>query len=255
MSGGGCVHRASHRKSSGWGFWSCRFLLKQGKTMSDLFVSLVPSDNGVGPAAASAVSPRVAPEVGFRPVVATGPECRQACELLRGSSTLALVVKPVHSRADLEAAGMALSSGALPFSLLFICIAQVNAGGVSLIQLASRDFVFLFDVISAPELYDAGLREILEDQQHRIAVFGAFAAAKMLGHVGVMISSLFDVQMLDFALNPDRDSAPNMHDVRPSRAYSVTRLMAPILRCSGGAWGTRRLRWWRTSFGGGRCGR
>ncbi len=89
--------------------------------------------------------------------VASVQECRHACALLRGSPMLALVLKVVKG----------------------------PDGGLSLVQLASRDYVFLFDLWgkSGGELLDAGLREVLESTQRLLIVFSSLWVARTLARV------------------------------------------------------------------------
>lgn len=46
------------------------------------------------------MAPEEAIEEGFRPVVTSPVECRQACELLRGSPYLSVVLKPLKPRPE-----------------------------------------------------------------------------------------------------------------------------------------------------------
>jgi hypothetical protein len=132
-------------------------------------------------------------EEGFHPLVCSAEECRQACDLLRWSSVIAVVVKPATSHGD-KAEHAPQAREQLMFSML---------------QLASRDYVFLFDVASASvSLFESGLRTLLEDPQRTVVVHGAAYVTSMFCAAGIRFANLIDSELLDREFHKRASSRP-----------------------------------------------
>ncbi len=128
-----------------------------------------PSQTSAASAAAAADLSRGDEDV-FKPIVATAAECAQACLMLKESKELAVLVKSAVGHED----------------------------KLSLVQVASSEFVFLFDMLSeaAGQFKEKGLSALLENASVRLLVCDAATTVRAMRKAHFEPKDVLDVRLL-----------------------------------------------------------